>query len=331
MMRTWVILATLAISLALASCAQDRAGGEDQLDQLTIGVSVPTGDHHWTAGVVWWAEQAQRLYPEVNWVFNTADDAGTQIEQVEAMMTQNELDGLVILCQQSGPLDGVGRQAADAGVYIVSVDRGFLAPIADLHIAGDNIAFGRVAAEYMVERLGGQGKVLVLRGVESNVDNDRYNAAMTVFHAAPGVTVVSERGQWSQETAREKTAQVLIAHDDIDAIWAADDDMALGVQQAVAEAGRLDEVWVVGGGGSKEIIGALADPAGQPEGAPGFYAATVTYSPSMIAAGIHLCVSNLRDGRSEQIDRFMPQRIVIPAELITPENAGDYYVPEARY
>jgi hypothetical protein len=57
----------------------------------------------------------------------------------------------------------------------------------------------------------------------------------------------------------------------------------------------------------------------------------VTYSPSMIAAGMHTAVGVLRHGKRKQVMEFMPRHILIDVEMITPENAGEYYFADAVY
>jgi ribose transport system substrate-binding protein len=59
--------------------------------------------------------------------------------------------------------------------------------------------------------------------------------------------------------------------------------------------------------------------------------ANITYSPSMIATGIHLAYSTLRDDKKSKIMEFMPRHLMIDVEIITPENAKQYYFPDAVY
>ena len=105
---------------------------------------------------------------------------------------------------------------------------------------------------------------------------------------------------------------------------AADDDMALGVEQALDEAGAPQTVWILGGGGMKEMVKKVKD---RHPRCP----ATITYPPSMIAAGMHLCVSNLRDGKPERIAEFLPRHIKLDVTLVTPENAAQFHFPDSVY
>ena len=296
----------------------------DGAPEVTIGVSVPAADHGWTAGVGWWAERAMDMYPEINWVYATALNPEKQTSDVEDMMAQG-VDGLVILATESAPLTPVAKRAHERGIYIVNVDRGFLEPVADLFLEGDNAAFGRKAAEYMADKLGGKGRIVILRGIPSTVDTARFEAGMKVFEKHADIEVLGvQPGMWNRQKALEVMQAFLAQHDDIDAVWAADDDMALGCEQAIREAGRAGDIWVFGGGGMKDIVKKIMDK-------DPMFPATVTYPPSMIATGIHMAVSSLRDGQSEQVSQFLPRHLVLDVELIEPENAARYYFPESVY
>jgi len=100
--------------------------------------------------------------------------------------------------------------------------------------------------------------------------------------------------------------------------------MALGVIQAIEEAGREREMWIFPGASMKEVVKMVLD-------RHPMIPANLTYPPSMIAAGIHLSVSSLRDGNRQRIAEFMPRHMLIDVELITPENAHRFYFPESVY
>ncbi len=321
-------MALLSLGLAaLAGCGKPQSYAFDRdvapATRVKIGVSVPAATHGWTAGIGWWAQRAMALYPNIEWVYSTADGPDRQVSDIEDMMTQG-IDALVILATESAPLTDVAERASQRGIYIVNVDRGFTKPVADIFLEGDNRAFGRMSAELMVKKLGGKGKIVILRGIPCTVDTLRYEAAMEVFNAA-GIEVLGTLpGMWNRSKALECMQAFLAQHKQIDAVWASDDDMAVGCEQAIREAGREKEMWILGGAGMKEIIKKVMD--GDP-----MYPANITYSPSMIAAGVHLAVASMRDGKSKQVSEFMPRHLIIDCELVTPENAKNYYFPDAIY
>ncbi|MFO0873903.1 MAG: ABC transporter substrate-binding protein [Phycisphaerales bacterium] len=317
-------IGALAVSaLGVASAAH----GQDGKGRVSIGVSVPAADHGWTAGVIWWAKKAMELHPGIDWVFSPAQTPEKQIADIETMMAKG-VQGLVILATESAPLTPVAKQAAERGILVVNVDRGFLEPVADVFLEGDNKAFGRKSAQFIVERLKASGKpggrIVVLEGIPCTVNTDRVNAAMEVFKAA-GIEVVGQAsGMWNRQKALEVMETLLVKNPRIDAVWASDDDMALGAEQAIREAGRDKEMWILGGAGMKDIVKRVRDK-------DPIFPADITYPPSMIATGIQLAVGILRDGKREQVLQFMPRHMMIDVELVTPENAARHYFADSVY
>lgn len=336
-----IALATLSITLGCTSAENSIA--PDGAKRVKIGVSVPAADHGWTAGVGYWATTQMAKYPEIDWVYATASEPSKQTSDIEDMMTQN-VDGLVILATESAAITPIAEKAKERGIYLVSVDRGFLKPVADVFLEGDNKAFGKKSAEYIVERMKGQGNLVILRGIPSTVDTDRYEAAMAVFNANPGIKVLAAQpGQWNQQKALEVMQSYLASFPRIDAVWASDDDMALGAEKAIKEAGRTNQLWMLGGAGMKDIVKRVMDK-------DPLYPADMTYPPAMIAAGIDVAAAHLAGGgiaaaagktpehlgiTKEQLDAAAAQqgqkKITIDVFLITPENASKYYFPDSVF
>jgi ribose transport system substrate-binding protein len=295
--------------------------------KVKIGVSIPAADHGWTAGVVWWAKECSALHPEIDWTIVTAESPEKQIEQIEALMAQ-KVDGLVILATESAPLTPIAEEAHNRGIFIVNVDRGFLKPCADIFIEGDNKAFGRKSATFMVEKLGGKGKakgdIIILEGIPCTVNTDRVSAAMEVFKSEPGIKIVGQQAaNWNRQKALEVTETLLTKNPKVTAIWASDDDMALGAEQALTEKG-ISGVWILGGAGMKDIIKRVMekDP---------MFPADITYPPSMIATGMELASSVLIGGKRAEKLQYIPQHLMIDVDLVTPENAKKYYFAKSIY
>jgi ribose transport system substrate-binding protein len=288
-----------------------------------IGVSIPAADHGWTAGVRWWAEKAAKDHPDVDFVIKDAKEPGEQISDLENFKTQG-VDALVVLATESAPLTPIAEKLHNDGLLIVNVDRGFTKPVADVFIEGDNEAFGRKSAEFMVQKLGNTGKIAVLEGIPSTVNTDRVNAAKKVFAAAPGIQIVAQdSGMWNREKAEKVVQNMLVQHPDIQAIWASDDDMALGAENALRAAGKDKSVWMLGGAGMKDIVKRVMDK-------DPLYPADITYPPSMIAFGMSTAVGILQAGKEEAI-KYTPKHLKLDVELITPDNAKAFYFPDSSY
>lgn len=294
--------------------------------KFKIGVSVPAADHGWTAGIGYWAKKAMAMHPEIEWVYATANGPEKQIADIENMMTKG-IDGLVVLATESAPLTPTAKKVHEQGVFIVNVDRGFLEPVADIFIEGDNKAFGRKSAEFVAEKMKAEKRtnLVILSGIPCTVDTDRVNAAKEVFAKYPEIKVLdTQPAHWNRQKGLEVMQNLLTKHTKIDAVWAQDDDILLGAMQAVKEAGREREMFMVGGAGMKDVVKMVMEKHPM-------VPANITYPPSMIATGIHLAASAMRDGKKDQVLQFMPKHLVMDVELITPENAKNYYFPDSVY
>lgn len=320
-----VFLGFAAEPAPLAPAAAPQAAAKAAT--VKIGVSIPAADHGWTAGVVYWARECSKLHPEIEWTIATAETPEKQIADIEALMAK-KVDGLVILATESAPLTPIAEEAHNRGIFIVNVDRGFLKPAADIFIEGDNKAFGRKSAEFMVEKLGGKGKakgdIIVLEGIPCTVNTDRVSAAKAVFAAEPGIKIVGQQAaNWNRQKALEVTETLLTKNPKVTAIWASDDDMALGAEQALTEKG-ISGVWILGGAGMKDIIKRVMDK-------DPMYPADITYPPSMIATGMELAAGVLSGGKKAEKSQYMPQHLMIDVDLVLPENAKKYYFPKSVY
>jgi ribose transport system substrate-binding protein len=310
-----------AISLAIATLVTAPAFAQNK---LVMGVSVPAATHGWTGGVVYWANRTkaelEKQYPGTSVIVKTAGSAAEQANQVQDLQTVNKIDTLVILPFESAPLTRPVAQVKSKGVYVTVVDRGLTDPSAqNAYVAGDNPGFGKVAAEYMAKAMGGKGNVVILRGIPTVIDNQRVDAFNEVMKKHPNIKVLdAKHGNWNRDDAFKVMQDYLTRFKQIDAVWASDDDMAVGVQKAIEQAKRSDVKLVLGGAGSKDYIKKVMD--GDP-----IVTADVTYSPSMIADAMKLTAeARVKGGK-------MPETTIIPSVLITKDNAAKYYFPDSPF
>lgn len=289
-----------------------------------IGVAIPAATHGWAGGVVYWANRTkaelEKQYPGLKVTVKTAGSAAEQANQVQDLHTANKIDTLVILPFESAPLTQPVAQLKSKGVYVTVVDRGLTDPNAqDAYVAGDNPGFGKVSAEYMAKALGGKGDVVVLRGIPTVIDNQRVDAFNAVMKNHPGIKILdAKHGNWNRDDAFKVMQDYLTRFKTIDAVWASDDDMAVGVQKAIDQAKRSDIKLVLGGAGSKEYIKKVMD-------GDKLVTADVTYSPSMIADAMKLTAAARVKGEK------VAATTIIPSVLITKENAKQYYEPASPF
>ncbi|MGV8935893.1 MAG: substrate-binding domain-containing protein [Allorhizobium sp.] len=292
-------------------------------DKKVVAVSIPAADHGWTAGVVYHAQAAAKeinaAFPDVEVVVKTSPSATAQVSALEDLSASRKPDALVILPYSSEELTTPVKALKDAGTFITVVDRGLSDPsIQDLYLAGDNIAVGRNTAKYMIDKLGGKGNLVVLRGIPTVIDDERIQGFNDAIKGTELKVLDIQYANWNSDEAFKLMQDYLAKYPQIDAVWANDDDMLLGVLEAVKESGRKDIKLALGGNGMKEIVKKVIDgDALTPVETP--------YPPAMIKTAIYMTVANLI-GQA-------PVRgtVKLDAPLITQENAKEYYFPDSPF
>ena len=294
-------------------------------NKVVLGVAIPSADHGFTGGIVWWANEAkkelEKKYPDLKVIVKTAKDAGEQANQLQDLVTANKINALVIFPQESAALTKPVEQVHSKGVYVTVVDRGLTDDSGqDAYVAGDNTAFGRIPAEYIAKALGGKGDIVAMRGIATTLDNERMDAFNAVLKNYPDIHLLDAKyANWNRDDAFKTMQDYLTRFKHIDAVWAADDDMAVGVLKAIDQAKRTDIKLVFGGAGAKGMIKTLRD------GTDPRIQANVSYSPKFIYDAIKMTAEARLKGEK------LPPKSIVPSVLITKDNAKDFYFPDSPF
>ena len=294
-------------------------------NKVTLGVAIPSADHGFTGGIVWWANEAkkelEKAHPDLKVIVKTSKDPGEQANQLQDLVTANKINALVIFPHESAALTKPVQQVHSKGVYVTVVDRGLTDESGqDAYVAGDNTAFGKVPAEYIAKALNGKGDIVALRGIATTLDNERMDAFNSVMKNYADIHLLDAKyANWNRDDAFRTMQDFLTRFKHIDAVWAADDDMAVGVLKAIDQAHRTDIKLVFGGAGAKGMIKTLKD------GTDPRIKANVSYSPKFIYDAIKLTAEARLKGEK------LPAKTIIPSVLITRENAKDFYFPDSPF
>jgi ribose transport system substrate-binding protein len=226
----------------------------------------------------------------------------------------------VIFPFESASLTQPVAQVKKKGVYVTVVDRGLTDTSAqDAYVAGDNTAFGKLPAEYLAKTMDGKGDIVALRGIPTTLDNERWSAFESVIKQHPDMKVLDAKyANWNRDDAFKVMQDYLTRFKHIDAVWAADDDMMIGVLKAIDQAKRTDIKQVFGGAGSKEAVKRIMD-------GDKLVQADVSYSPKFIYDAIKLTAEARLKGEN------LPATTIIPSVLITKENAKQFYYPNSPF
>ena len=307
-------------ALTLAASALSAAAD----DKVVLGVAIPTATHGFTGGIVWWANKAkedlEKAHPDLKIIVKTAGGAPEQANQLQDLVTVNKINALVIFPFESASLTQPVAQVKKKGVYVTVVDRGLTDTSAqDAYVAGDNTAFGKLPAEYLAKTMDGKGDIVALRGIPTTLDNERWAAFESVIKQHPDMKILDAKyANWNRDDAFKVMQDYLTRFKHIDAVWAADDDMMVGVLKAIDQAHRTDIKQVFVGAGSKEAVKRIID-------GDKLVQADVSYSPKFIYDAIKLTAEARLKGQT------LPPTTIIPSVLITKENAKQFYYPNSPF
>lgn len=312
-----------ALMLMLAACNGDggdeaapdaEAGGDGDGEGVTVGFVVKALDQEFWLTVEEGAQSAAAEDDSVELLLDGATDETAVEEQlalIEDMVTRG-VDALAVAPLAPEQAQPTLQRAVDQGIPVLLVDTDIPEWDGKLTFIGtDNTTAGEAAGEYIVEQLGGEGTAAILEGVPGNTTTDsRAEGAGNVLEEA-GVDVVAQLPANSDRAeGRSVTEDILTANPEVDALFAANDQMALGALEALEAAGREgDDVVVVGFDGTSEAAEAILE---------GRMDASVAQMTALMGeTGVEEAAAA---ARGEDVEA----RIDTGYEMVTEENAEEY-------
>jgi ABC-type sugar transport system substrate-binding protein len=188
-----------------------------------------------------------------------------QVSDIQDMVAQGA-DVLFIPPREEQGLEPALQSAREAGVPVFLVDREANAEICEDYIGfmGSNfIEQGERAAEWLVEAKNGKAKVAELQGtVGASVTADRGEGFKSVIDENSGMEIIaSQSGNFNRAEGQNVMEQILGGNPDLDAVYAHNDEMAIGAIQALKDAGRKpgEDVTVVSVDGTRDALQAIID------------------------------------------------------------------------
>ena len=307
-----MILCVSMMATALVGCgggseaeapADDAAATETTETAGAIGLSVSTQNNPFFVTLVEGAEAAAEAAGVGLTVVDAGDDVTKQVSDVEDLLSKN-IAVLIINPVDSDAVAGVVEDAMAAGVKVIAVDRVVNGVEVDCTIASDNVMGAEMATQYIVDTLGEGIKVAELQGVPgASAAIDRGEGFHNVADAKLEV-VASQTANFDRTEGMSVMENMLQANPDIQAVFAANDEMALGAVEAISGAGK--EIMVVGFDATDDAVAAIKE---------GKMAATVAQQPFKIGESSVDVAAKLIAG--ETVEASMPVEVA----LVTAESA----------
>ena len=248
----WMVFG-FAILVIVTGC---NRGGAGEGGQPRVAFVMKTLNHPFFLDMQRGAEDAART-ARLLLVVQAAEreiDVEKQMQIIENLL-QTAIRVLIVTPSGSREIASAVVKANRAKVPVIVVDTRVDPQAAadnalDLEsfIGSDNYEGGRVAGEYLVKATGGKARVAVLEGIPGHETGDsRLRGFRDALQPHAGMTIVaSQPANWERDQGFTVFQNMLQAHPDIDALFAASDLMALGAVEAIAAAGRSGRIRVVG-------------------------------------------------------------------------------------
>jgi ribose transport system substrate-binding protein len=251
----FLLTAILTLGLAFAAMAQET---DLPKGKWTIGLSNSYYGNGWRKQMVEsFTEAAENAKKEgllSDYIIQNGDGTvNAQIAQINSFILKG-VDAIAINAASPTALNSVIQKALDAGIVVVAFDS-IIEGIDDVYTMDyDFYSMGAKKTQYVMDRLGGKGNVVVVRGVSgSSPDIGVYNGIMSVLEKYPDVKKVTEiYGEASATVSQENMLKVLPSLPEIDAVITFCGNDSIGVVNAFEQSGR--EVPIVIGDNTAEFM-----------------------------------------------------------------------------
>ena len=226
-------------------------------------------------------------------------------------LIQKKVDGIILVPVDSAGMVPAIERVNKAGIPIALANTNANGGQVVTFSAIENYEAMTMVAEYMVKKLNGKGKVVIIEGTQgAQTAIDRKRAIDDVLKKNPGIQVLaSQTADFQRAKAMQVMENLLQTYPQIDAVFACNDEEALGAIEALDAAKRLSTTLVSGFDANNDGLKAIRD---------GRMAVTADQQPGKQAGDAILALIDAINGKTP------PKRIVTPGKLVTKDNIADY-------
>lgn len=267
----------------------------------TVGLAVSTLNNPFFVSLRNGAE-AEAKKEGINLItVDAQDDPAKQQASVEDLI-QKKVNVILINPTDSAAVANVVKEATSKGIKVVSLDRSVTGADVSAHIASDNVAGGKMAGEFLLEKLGGKGNIVELEGIAgSSAARERGQGFHQVVDGKADVKLLAKQpADFDRAKGLSVMENIIQGNKGIQGVFAHNDEMALGAVKAIQAAG-LKNVVVVGFDATADAVAAVK---------AGTLAATVQQQPELIGQYGVQTAKKLIAG--QPVDKFIP----VPLNLV---------------
>ena len=315
-MRKFELLAVSALTLLAAACSQQGPADSSAPSAAsssapaaaagkTIGLALSTQNNPFFVALKDGAQKEAAVDGYTLTVVDAQDDPAKQISSVEDLI-QKKVSVILLNPTDSSALAGAVNEANNEHIPVITLDRSVDGGQVVTHIASDNVAGGDNAAKFLIKALDNKGNVIELQGVPgTSAARDRGEGFDDGIKGSGLKIIAQQPANFDRAQGLSVTENLLQGHPDVQAIFAQNDEMALGAVRALDGAKRAN-VLVVGFDGTPDGIQAVKD---------GKIAAIVAQQPQLIGQLGVKSAKSVIDGQTVEA------KISVPLKLVTKDNA----------
>ena len=309
--RIFALVLCMALVLSLTACrividGEEGVTANKAVASGSIGLSVSTQNNPFFVTLVEGAEKAAAKHGVSLSVVDAGDDVTKQVSDIEDLVSKG-ISVLIVNPCDSDAVTGAVEAAKAKGVKVIAVDRAVNGVEIDCQIASDNVLGAELATQYIVDTLGEGIKVAELEGTPgASAAIDRSAGFHNVADEKLEV-VAKQTANFDRAEGMSVMENMLQANGDIQAVFAANDEMALGAVEAISGAGK--DIIVMGFDATDDAIAAIKD---------GRMAGTIAQQPALIGSTAVDNAMKLIAGES------IPASIPVEVTLVTAENVDSF-------
>ena len=295
------------LAFNLAACSKQgpetaqHPGAESTHDKISIGLAIPSLNSPFfvelrDSAVAEAGKQGINLI-----AVDAQDDSAKQQASVEDLI-QKRVSVILLTPTDSRAVANVVKEATSKGIKVVSLDRRVDGAEVSAHIASDNVAGGEMAGKYLLEKLGGKGRIVELEGIlGTSTARERGQGFHQAVDKKGEVKLLAKQSaDFNRAKGLAVMENIIQGNKDIQGVFAHNDEMALGAVKAIQAAG-LKNVAVVGFDATPDAVAAVK---------AGEMSTTVQQQPALIGQfGVQIA-KKLIDGQA--VSRLIP----VPLNLI---------------
>jgi inositol transport system substrate-binding protein len=302
-----LIILTLVLFLG-AAVFSSQVGAQDK----TVGVLIGNFSDQFQAYIMDGLRDAAEEYPDIEFMYNDAKfEASTQMNQAENLIVRG-VDTVIMIPVDASASNAAAQRIVDAGIPLITLNSRIKdQELAVTYVGSDTVESGEFLMKEMANRLDGEGRIAVIQGqMGHEAQVLRMEGINNILDEYPDIEVVANQSaEWFRDEGVNVTENILQSVQDLDAIIAHNDEMAIGAYIAAKDMGKADDLLIAGIDATPEALDYIEE-------------GKLAYSVFQDAKGqgraaIH-AAADLLSGEK------LPEQIMVPYELVRKDEVDEY-------